>query len=995
MSNVGSAQERAGSIRGVVYDKDFDVPLALVQVVVLETDLKVISSEQGTYSFPELKPGQYTLVFSKEGYARSVRPDVLVTPGKLTDVNVSLAGEFTDMDEFVVEDLLPGNAGSEIALLNLRFKSPALLDSISSDLMSRAGASDAASALRLVPGATVTDGKFAVIRGLPDRYVSSQLNGFRLPSADEDTRAAELDQYPSSILDSIRISKTFTPDQQGDASGGAVDVRLKRVPERTIFQFSSQTSFNTQVAGRSNFLSYRGGGVNGSGRDNHRRRIQFENIGDDWTGAVGTSREEAPIDYKLNGAAGGSYEFDTGIRFGGFASAFYERDSSFFDDGEDNSLWVTNPGEGLVPETVQGVPQPGETPPGNAGDFKTALFDVTQGKQSVQWGVLGTLGVETENHQIGFTYLYTRNAEDKATLAEDTRGKEYFFPGYDRDDPTHIGNEEGNRSAAPHIRTETLEYTERVTETFQLNGNHRLPTEEFELTDTLTVLPPEIDWGFASSSASQDQPDKRQFGTLWQAASFVPGRPPFSEDKIEPAEHFPFKPAAVFSLGNLQRIFKRIEEESDQYFINFKVPFRQWTDSEGYFKLGFFDDRVDREFRQETFTNSGDFSTFQGDFDDYYSGVFPGEDGHDILASDFDVDYDGKLDVSAWYSMLDLPITSYLNVVGGFRVESTEIEVVNIPEEFATWFPPNALGPVELEPGDADVVISEDDLLPSFGLVVKPVEQVTLRASYSETIARPTFKELTPVLQQEFLGGPIFIGNPEVQLSKVKNYDIRLDYKPYEGGFLSASWFTKDIDGAIENVQRFVNFNFTTPRNFPEATLKGWEFEARQNLGNFFDGFEPFSVGANATLIDSEVRLPADERAQFDLPNIQAPQSKRDATNAPEHLYNIYLNFDYPSTGTRAGLFYTVRGDTLVAGAGTSDGNFVPSVYESEFDTLNFTVSQTLWDNFMLSFKAKNLTNPKIKTVYRSAYVPGGDVTRTSFSKGVEFSLSLSARFEF
>ena len=89
------------------------------------------------------------------------------------------------------------------------------MDSISADLMSRAGASDAASALRLVAGASVQDGKFAVIRGLPDRYISSLLNGVRLPTSDEDKRAVELDQFPSSVIESIRVTKTFTPDQQG------------------------------------------------------------------------------------------------------------------------------------------------------------------------------------------------------------------------------------------------------------------------------------------------------------------------------------------------------------------------------------------------------------------------------------------------------------------------------------------------------------------------------------------------------------------------------------------------------------------------------------------------------------------------------------------------------------------------------------------------------------------------------------------------------------
>ncbi|MDY7107930.1 MAG: carboxypeptidase regulatory-like domain-containing protein, partial [Planctomycetota bacterium] len=193
---AAASAQQAGSIRGMVYDKDFDAPLALAEVLIVELDEKVTATEEGNYIFSEVPPGTYTLVFSKQGYARQVKSDVVVTAGRLTDVDASLSGEFTEMEEFVVRDLQIGG-GTEAGLLRLRMESPALLDSISADLMSQAGASDAAGALNLVAGATVSEGKFTVIRGLPDRFVSSQLNGVRLPTADEDKRAVQLDQFPS------------------------------------------------------------------------------------------------------------------------------------------------------------------------------------------------------------------------------------------------------------------------------------------------------------------------------------------------------------------------------------------------------------------------------------------------------------------------------------------------------------------------------------------------------------------------------------------------------------------------------------------------------------------------------------------------------------------------------------------------------------------------------------------------------------------------------
>ncbi|HKL22098.1 MAG TPA: carboxypeptidase regulatory-like domain-containing protein, partial [Tichowtungia sp.] len=245
----------------MVYDGDFQAPLAAAEVTVAETGQKVQTTDEGNYAVSGLAPGTYTLVVSKEGYTRKVFADVVVPAGSMTDQDAQLSGEFTDMEEFVVQDLNMGGA-SEEGLLNLRMEAPAMMDSIGADLMSQAGAGDAASALRLVSGATVQDGKYAVVRGLPDRYVNSQMNGVRLPTADPDKRAVQLDQFPSALLDNIQVSKTFTPDQQGDASGGAVNVILKSVPDEPVLSFKIGGGVNSQVAGSDNFRTYDGGGVN-------------------------------------------------------------------------------------------------------------------------------------------------------------------------------------------------------------------------------------------------------------------------------------------------------------------------------------------------------------------------------------------------------------------------------------------------------------------------------------------------------------------------------------------------------------------------------------------------------------------------------------------------------------------------------------------------------------------------------------------------------------
>jgi TonB-dependent receptor len=979
------AQEQPGSIRGSVIDKDFVAPLPGVTVENVDTQQRVTTNAQGTYLFERVPPGKYTLVFFKEGYFRQVKSDVVVLPGQMTDVSMDLAGEYTDMEEFVVQELVQAGVGMEAVLLQLRAESPALLDSVGADMISRAGAGDAAGALRLVAGATTVDGKSAVIRGLPDRYISSQLNGVRLPSADEDKRAVELDQFPSAVIESVQVSKTFTPDQQGDASGGAVNVKLKGIPDESIFEFKVQASSNSQVTGKSDFLTYEGGGVDFWGKDDGGRDIQSDKLGENWDGAVGVSRDDAPTDYKWSMAVGGKRELGSGLKLGGFASFFYDRDSSSYEDGVNDSKWVASPGEKMSPETNQGS--------ASSGDFKTALFDVEQASQSVQWGGLGVVGIESERHSLALSYLYTHAAEDTATLAEDTRGKKYFFPGYDPSDPFSEGNNPDDKFAAPYLRLETLDYQERTTSSLQLTGEHALPFDGFRLGDAFQFAEPKLDWTISSNAAERLQPDKRQFGALWIAPHFNPGFPPFIPPFFERPRWIPYKPGANFNLGNLQRIWKDTTEDGRQYSLNLELPFQQWSKLDGYVKTGVFHDRIDRSFNQDTFSNFGDSGAgFEGGFDEFWSGWFPGED-HPITAAQTDVDYEGELEVSAWYAMFDLPLNSKWTAIGGVRLESTEIGVINDPEAQTLWFPPGGTQLESLEPGEADVEFSDDSVLPALALTYQATEKTKLHASYSETIARQTFKELTPIVQQEFLGGPVFIGNPELDMSSLENYDLRVDYTPYEGALLSASYFDKRLEDAIEYVQKVAEFNYTTAVNYPKGELSGFELEIRQDLGRFSDRLAGLSAGANATFIESEVTLPADEVAGFELPEIAAPMTSRDMTNAPEHLFNLYLTYDLERTGTQVSLFYTVQGDTLISGAGQSDGNFVPSIYALEYDTLNLSLTQKLGQHFKLQLQAKNLTDPDIETVYRSEYI-GDDELHTSFSRGVEFSLGIGARFQ-
>jgi TonB-dependent receptor len=368
-----------------------------------------------------------------------------------------------------------------------------------------------------------------------------------------------------------------------------------------------------------------------------------------------------------------------------------------------------------------------------------------------------------------------------------------------------------------------------------------------------------------------------------------------------------------------------------------------------------------------------------------------------MYASTYDVDYDGTQSITALYLMADLPIGESWNLVVGARLESTQISTTVYGEKDAVWFPPGALAPVSFvgNPGAADVDFNENRALPSISTKWKMAEGVTLRTAYSQTLARQTFRELTPVLQQEYLGGPIFIGNPDLNMSSLDNYDLRLDYTPYEGWLISTSGFYKSVADTIEYSQFEApgGFVYTSAVNYPEGTMMGVEFETRVQARNIDERLEGLSAGFNATYIDSKVTLPESEQEAFTA--IGFPIESRGMTGAPLYLLNANVTYEWMALGTQASIFYTVTGDTLLTGAGIDTGNFVPDVYALPYGTLNFTVQQKLGEHFKLFFQAKNLLNPEIQTAYRSDYLPNGDIVNTSYTAGIDFALGLSFQMNF
>ncbi len=1004
-----------GTIRGSVTDKEFGVPVSGATVSILGTRARVQTSESGAFTIPNVAPGTYTVVVTKDGYTREVRANIVVTGGQLTDVEAALAGEFEEMDEVVATDvnleqqdsepiqvLTPPEIAPPVILqpgdFTLRLESPQLLDILGVETISRSGAGDAAAALLLVPGATLQEGKYAVVRGLPDRYVSVLLDGVRLPVSTPGKRAVQLDQFPAAVIESIQVSKSFTPDMQGEASGGGVNVVLRDIPDEPILQFRAQYGMNSQVK-NGDFLTYNGGQLDFWG-NNDVLQTYPELNGQSWpNNPTGTTTGNAPPIYKWSTTAGDSWEVADDVRIGAFGNFFYDAGASYFENGQLDSLQQEGPGRALTPQTTGDQPDP--TGDYSGQSFDTQLFDVTQGTQSIQWGGMGSLGLETSEHKVGTKFIYTKLSESQAVLLEDTRGKSFFFPNYNVNDPLDAGNLLAP-NAAPWQRLETLDYTQVMTEALILNGEHTLgflgPDEDAPVPEPLGFGAPKLDWRFSLSKASEDQPDQTQFASYWTAPTVNPvlGTP-------VPATWVGNPPAQLTDVGWVQHINYYNEEQSSQGQLNLKLPFLQWNDREGYLKTGMFIDSLTRTYTQDTFQNQGDpNTTFEGQWDNPWSAVFPSEN-HPMFQSTRDISYNGDQLIAAGYGMFDLPFNESMNLIGGVRYETTSMTTTVLPDTNATWLDPNDPSQTPLNFSGAPIWnagIEQNNWLPMVGWNWNIVENLVLRTAFSQTLARPNFFEIVPVVQYEYVGGPTFIGNPQLQMSSLNNYDGRLDWTPEEGWLISGSVFYKQIENPIQYVQRFASFAYTSAVNYGDGSLFGVEVESRITAEPFLgEDFKGLAAGFNFTYMDTEVELPAQDASAF--ANYGANITSIPMTGTPDYLFNANLTYDYEPWGTQLGLFYNYQGKSLISAA-TTDATpsppappgpqpgtlLVPAIYQQPYPTLNFTLRQPLLWGFAANFAAKNLTNPVRETQYET--VDGQTGTNSTYTAGIDLQFGLT-----
>ena len=262
--------QQSGKVAGVVIDQFNAMTLPIAPIEVVETGGVFYTELDGRYSF-ELPPGPYQLKVTFAGYQEQL-VSVNIAAGQTVSLDIAVSMErFSEEVTVTAEAETPQLFTAEAQLVE-RKKATVISDNLAAEDMRKNADSNAASAMQRVTGLTVVDNQYVFVRGLGERYSNTQLNGSTLPTTEPEKKVVPLDLFPSALIQSVQVQKTYMPDKQGDFTGGLVQIEPLSFPDRQVFDVSLSYGFNTETTFQ-DFQTYPGGSSDFLGYDDGTRAL--------------------------------------------------------------------------------------------------------------------------------------------------------------------------------------------------------------------------------------------------------------------------------------------------------------------------------------------------------------------------------------------------------------------------------------------------------------------------------------------------------------------------------------------------------------------------------------------------------------------------------------------------------------------------------------------------------------------------------------------------
>lgn len=902
LSSFGFAQE--GILRGTVTDGELNDVLPFANVLVESTSKGTTTDFDGKYQI-NLEPGVYTISFSFVGYKTLNISDVEIKDNQTKTVNVTLEMSANSLDEVVITTTAKRN--TEQSVLNLQKKSIVVMDGLSAESMEKAGASNVASAVKRVPGVSIQGGKFVYVRGLGDRYTKSLLNGIDIPGLDPDKNTVQMDIFPSNMIENVLVSKTASADLPADFTGGVVDINLRDFSSKEEYTISVGTSFNPTMHLNSDFVKGETQTSDFFGFDNGSRDLPIPaNLNIPAAVGNGTNADGLSITdvtNSFNPTLGPTRSTSDADLNLSFSTANQFNLENNRKIGYQAAFSLRNTVEYFEDFEQNFYFKPSETDIFQIIPNRTQIGDV--GIRNNLMSALAGLSYQTERSKYKFDIIHLQNAESRAG----------FFTGR-----TLILDD-------IEVKRDNLEFSERSLTNILFEGKHTSEDTnwitEWKVSPSFSkvedkdvrVTPFEVtNAGFAIRPSTAGAPQR-----IWRNLEEVN-----AVGKVDiTKKHNLFNRQARLKFGAAY-IYKERDFSIDQYLISLRGINAIPVNGEPNNIL--LDDNLWRA------DNDGGFF-IQGNFQPANT-------------------FNSSAQIRAAYAMEEFQISEKLKSIVGLRFEQY---VLNYTGQ-------NNQGDRVL---DNEEVINDANVYPSANFIYEYSDNTNFRLSYSNTTARPTFKEVSIAQIFDPLTNLTFVGNIDVKPSFIQNYDIRYERYSQTGGMIALSGFYKDFTDPIEMVAFPTRPTNIEPRNVGSATVLGVEVELRQKL-DFTSALEKFSVNMNVSLIDSDVEMdPREfESRQLAARDGQTIENTRQLQGQSPFLINFSLNYDDFDKGWQGGLFYNVQGETLeVVGIRN-----VPDVFTQPFHNLSFQLTKTFGENnnSSINLGISNLLNDTIRSYYKS-----------------------------
>lgn len=918
---------QSGFIRGTIYDGATGEYLPAVTVYAEGTTTGTISDLDGKFNL-SIAPGTYSIRISFISYEPILITDVEVKPGEVTVLGeVKLQEATISLNEVTVTAKAIRN--TETALISMKRRSPNVIDGISEGSIKRIGDSDAAAAMKRVSGVTVSQGKYVYVRGLGDRYTKSLLNGVDIPGLDPDRNTLQMDIFPTSVINNIIVHKNFSAELPADFTGGAVDIEIRDLPEKRQGTVSIGIGYNPNSNFNKDYLTYEGGKTDWLGFDDGTRAIpvtedipQFtEALGDPY-GAAGERYREILHSFNPTMATMKAMSL-TDFSFG--ISYGNQKPKEKRTLGYNFSLDYKNSTDFFEEAEYgkYGLSEPSKYEM-DRREYQIGNFGVN----TVLLSGLAGFTVKTDRSKIRMNLLHIQNGESKAGVFD------------------FVGSDQGSDfTAIQH----GLDYSQRSLSHLLLDGNH-----------TNSEKDQKINWKLAGTYSRLNDPDVR-----------------FTRYEITDNGSL----RIGTEVGFPERIWRELDEISATGLFNYTKGI-QFLKRDAKLHAGVLATYKQRDYLIRNFSINprGDYP-LTGDPNELFAEenlwIKDGEIG---IGTTYETpfipnnpnEYNASSINAAGYISMELPLMDKLKAILGLRVEN-----------FMQYYTGSDQSNVHVLYNER--VLNDLGFFPSLNILYNLTEKQNLRISYTQTIARPSFKELSFAEIYDPITGVTFIGSfhkdgddvegiqywdGNLVSTDIQNFDLRWERFGQNGQLFSISGFYKIFKNPIEIVQYTKQVGAFQPRNVGDGQSYGLELELRQSMDFISESLSALRLNLNVTLNKSSIEMSETEyQSRVDNARVgQTIDSYRPMAGQSPYVMNGGLSYNGGEKGFwerfQAGLYYNVQGSALEF-VGVADR---PDIYVEPFHSLNFNSSVKLGKSrkMALGLKIQNLLNEDIELVFKS-----------------------------